>query len=148
VASTPYVLKFYADAHGDEPVLNWLRRLAPRKRRALGVAMFEILQFEGPHVVGTNFGKWIGGGIFEFRLDQDAAQVLQRKGKKATPEDSERSKILLRVFCHAHGQKIVLLFAGYDKAVRPGARHQNEQVQLAKLRLKDWGARQGPARTG
>ena len=97
---------------------------------------------------GPTLARWIGGGIFEFRLDQDAAQVLQRKGKKATPEDAEPSKILLRVFCHAHGQKIVLLLAGYDKAGRPGARHQNEQIQLAKLRLKDWRARQGPARTG
>jgi hypothetical protein len=24
--------------------------------------MFEILQYEGPHVVGTNFGKGLGGG--------------------------------------------------------------------------------------
>ena len=147
MASPPYALEFYADVDGNEPVLDWLRRLAPRKRRAMGVAMFEILQFEGPQVVGTNFGKWIGGGIFEFRLDQDAPQVLRRQGKQARPEDAEPSKILLRVFCHAHGQKIVLLLAGYDKAWRPGARYQNEQIQVAKLRLKDWRARQGSATT-
>jgi DNA-binding XRE family transcriptional regulator len=68
-----YALEFYEDESGNEPVLAWLRQLAPRKRRAIGVAMFEILQHEGPHVVGTNFGKALGGGLFEFRLDQDAA---------------------------------------------------------------------------
>src|SRR5256885_16352822 len=107
VATSRYTLEFFQDEHGGEPVLDWLRRLTPSKRRAIGVAMFEILQYEGPHVVGTNFGKGLGGGIFEFRLDQDAAQVLARKGKRARPEAGE-TKILLRVFCHAHGDRIVL----------------------------------------
>jgi len=137
-----YTLEFYEDEHGDEPVLRWLRELTPRKRRAMGVALYEILQYEGPHVVGTNFGKPIGGGIFEFRLDQDASQILARKGKPARTETSEPAKILLRVFCHAHGDKVVLLLAGYDKGERPSARHQQEQIELAKERLRDWKARQ------
>jgi phage-related protein len=70
VTTPPYTLEFYEDEHGHEPVLDWLRGLTPSKRRAIGVAMFEILQYEGPHVVGTNFGKGLGGGVFEFRLDQ------------------------------------------------------------------------------
>jgi hypothetical protein len=91
--------------------------------------MFEILQYEGPHVVGTNFGKSLGGGIFEFRLDQNAAQVLARKGKQARPEAGETAKILLRVFCHAHGDRIVLLLGGYDKGERPTARHQQAPLR-------------------
>ncbi len=141
--TTPrYKLEFYEDDDGREPVLDWLRGLTPSKRRAIGVAMFEILQYEGPHVVGTNFGKGLGGGIFEFRLDQDAAQVLARKGKKARAEASETAKILLRVFCHAHGDRIVLLLGGYDKGERPSARHQQAQIELAKTRLKAWKIRQ------
>ncbi len=144
MARAPYSLEFFEDENGDEPVLRWLRGLSPRKRRAMGVALFEILQHEGPYVVGTNFGKPIGGGIFEFRLDQDSAEILARKGKRARPEKSEPAKILLRVFCHAHGNKIILLLAGYDKGERPTARHQQEQIQLAKERLKSWKARQTP----
>jgi phage-related protein len=142
VTSPRYTLEFYEDEHGHEPVVDWLRRLTPRKRRAIGVAMFEILQYEGPQVVGTNFGKGLGAGIFEFRLDQDAAQVLARKGKSARPEPAETAKILLRVFCHAHGDLIILLLGGYDKGERPSARHQQAQIELAKSRLKDWKARQ------
>ena len=136
-----YTLEFYEDEQGHEPVLDWLRRLPPRKRRAIGVAMFESLQHEGPHVVGTNFGKGLGG-LFEFRLDQDAAQVLARRGKSARPETALASKILLRVFCHAHGDRIVLLLGGYDKGERPSARHQQSQIELARTRLKAWRARQ------
>jgi putative component of toxin-antitoxin plasmid stabilization module len=142
VTRAPYTLEFYEDDDGDEPVLRWLRGLTPRKRRAMGVALYEILQHEGPNVVGTNFGKPIGGGIFEFRLDQDATEVLARKGKRAKPETSEPAKILLRVFCHAHGNKIVLLLAGYDKGERPSPHHQQEQIEVAKQRLKSWKARQ------
>ena len=80
-----YTLEFYEDEQGHEPVLDWLTRMPPRKRRAIGVAMFEILQHEGPHVVGTNFGKGLGAGVFEFRLDQDAAQVLARSGVEDSP---------------------------------------------------------------
>jgi phage-related protein len=137
-----YTLEFYEDEHGHEPVLDWLRRLTPRKRRAIGVAMFEILQHEGPLVVGTNFGKGLGGGIFEFRLDQDAAQVLARKGKRVRAEAAGPSKILLRVFCHVHGDRIILLVGGYDKGERPSARHQQAQIDLARTRLKAWKARQ------
>ena len=108
----------------------------------MGVALFEILQHEGARVVGTNFGKPIGGGIFEFRLDQDASQILARRGRRARPEDDEPAKILLRVFCHAHGNRIVLLLAGYDKGERPSASHQREQIEIARGRLKDWKVRQ------
>ena len=137
-----YTLEFYEDEEGHQPVLDWLRRLPPRKRRAIGVAMFEILQHEGPHVVGTNFGKGLGGGLFEFRLDQDAAQVLARKGRIARPETADASRILLRVFCHAHGDRIVLLLGGYDKGDRPSTRHQQSQIELSRTRLRDWKARQ------
>jgi phage-related protein len=142
VTTPPYTLEFYDDEHGHEPALDWIRGLTSSKRRAIGVAMFEILQYEGPHVVGTNFGKGLGGGIFEFRLDQDAAQVLSRKGKRAKPEAGEIGNILLRVFCHAHGDRIVLLLGGYDKGERPSPRHQQAQIELAKARLKAWKARQ------
>jgi hypothetical protein len=76
-------------------------------------------------------------------LDQDAAQVLSRKGKRARPEPSETAKILLRVFCHVQGHRIVLLLGGYDKGERPSARHQQAQIELARTRLKDWKARHG-----
>lgn len=60
------------------------------------MAKFEILQYEGPHVVGTNVGKGLGGGIFECRIDQDAAQVRAGKRKTARPEASDNRRYLSR----------------------------------------------------
>jgi hypothetical protein len=135
-------LEFYEDDGGNEPVLEWLRRLSPRKRRAIGVAMFEILQHEGPNVVETRYGRQIGPGIFEFRHDQDAAQILVRTWPPATTESERPERILLRVFCHAYGDRIVLLLAGCDKGKRPSGRYQQDQIELAKARLRSWMRRQ------
>jgi len=55
--------------------------------------------------------------------------------------DRNRGKILLRVFCHAHGDRIILLLGGYDKGERPAPRQQQEQIAVARLRLKAWKAR-------
>jgi len=50
--------------------------------------------------------------------------------------------ILLRVFCHAHGKKVVLLLAAYDKGREPSAKRQNTETKRAKQRLARWKADQ------
>ena len=52
-----FTLAFYKDAQGHEPVLDWLRRLPPRKRRAIGVAMFEILQHDQSEISTLESGQ-------------------------------------------------------------------------------------------
>lgn len=145
----PYTLEWYEEEDGDIPVLRWLREdLTPQKRRAMGTAMNEILQHLGPHVVEGNFGRALGGGLFEFRLDQDVQQILARRKKQARRRDrGDGGKILLRVFCHSHGDKIILLLGGYDKGERPGSRHQQQQIATARERLKAWKARQQVSRS-
>jgi hypothetical protein len=59
--------------------------------------------------------------------------------------DTAQANILLRVFCHAHGQKIVLLLAAYDKGKEPSAKRQNTEIHRAKQRLTRW---KGSQRTG
>ena len=144
MTSQRYTLEWYEDESGEAPVLRWLRAgLSPQKRRALGTAMNEILQDLGPEVVKTNFGKALGQGLFEFRLDQDVGQILARKGKKPKRRDlADGGRILLRVFCHAFGNRIVLLLGGYDKGERPSMPHQQSQIGVARVRLKEWKARQ------
>ena len=140
----PYTLEWYEEEGGEAPVLRWLREeLSAQKKRALGTAMNEILQHLGPDVVETNFGRALGQGLFEFRLDQDVKQILARKGKQPKSRDMAGGEsILLRVFCHAHGDKIILLLGGYDKGERPSRSHQQSQIAIARSRLKAWKERQ------
>src|SRR5262249_35448368 len=113
----PYEVEFYEDDDGREPALAFMRALEPLKRRAIGVAINEVLQHEGPGVAQGNMGRNLGAGLYEFRLDQNAEQILRRKGKAAKTETSE-GKILLRLFFHPHGNKLLLLLCGYDKGER------------------------------
>jgi hypothetical protein len=135
-----YEIDFYEDEHGDTPVLRWLREeLSPRKRRALGTAMRRVLQVLGVGVCGTEFGRQLGHGLFEFRLrGADLAQV----GPASTSADPHEAKVLLRVFCHAHGNRLILLLGGYDKGEDASPRRQNVEIGLARKRLKEWQQRQ------
>ena len=74
-------------------------------------------------------------------VDQDAEQILRRAGKKAKPERDEE-RILLRVFFHPHGKKVVLLLSGYDKGKHTSAPYQNEQIAAARKLLEHWKQRQ------
>ena len=97
MAAPRFTLEFYKDATGRKPVLEWLRNKASvSTRRVVGTALREILQEQGMGVCGTAFGRQLGGGLFEFRL---------REGD-----------LLLRAFCHAFGDKVILLLAAYDKS--------------------------------
>jgi hypothetical protein len=133
-----FTIEFYEDEHGDSPVLRWLRdELTPIQRRAIGVAVREFLQEEGIGVCRSSYGKQLGDGLFEFRLRHDAAEILRSLGKTARPEPSGE-RVLLRVFCHAYGDRIVLLLGGYDKGADPSPKRQQREIANARKRLKDF----------
>lgn len=114
-----YKIEFFEDDSGRKPALEWIRHdLGSRERRALGTAMREILQQQGVQVCGTPFGRQLGGGLFEFRLRE--------------------SELLLRVFCHAHGERVVLLLHGYDKGADSSSKRQSREIAEARRRLARW----------
>lgn len=130
-----YELDFYEDERGDEPVRRWLRdELTLAKRQALGYAMQVVLQRLGVAVCGTEFGKPLGDGLFEFRLRGDLRKQV-RPGEKS-------GRFLFRVFCHAHGDRLILLLAAYDKGEAPSPRRQASEIALARARLREWQRRQ------
>jgi hypothetical protein len=58
------------------------------------------------------------------------------------PADEPRAKaeedIVLRVYCHAFGSKVILLLAGYDKGKAPSEQREQREIRLAETRLKDF----------
>jgi phage-related protein len=134
-----YRIEFYEDGRGNQPVLHWLREeLTAAQRRAIGVAMREVLEEMGVGVCKTEFGRQLGGGLFEFRLRQDAEEVLRRVGKEPRRAEPKGERILLRVFCHAHGDQVILLLGGYDKGRDPKDRRQQREIDMARERLADF----------
>lgn len=129
----PFEIEFYADDLGQMPCLRWIKEdLSPTKRRALGQAMHEVLQLHGVQVVGErSWGRQLGKGLFEFRVD-----------RAVKPDDKVTEKIVLRVFCHAYGDRKTLVLHGYDKGKSPSSRRQQREIETARSRLASWRAAQ------
>ena len=141
-----YELDFFADDEGNKPVLEWIKNdLSFTKRAALGSAMREILQVQGVRVCKTEWGKQLGQSVFEFRLRMVGSQAVSEGWAPETRVDVSE-QILLRVFCHAYGDKIVLLLAGYDKGEEPSSKRQQRELALARQRLKQHKTREAAAR--
>jgi hypothetical protein len=144
MSAPEWEIEFYEEDR-REPVLDFLRDLDQIKKQALAAALSNVLAYEGIGVCRSSWGKWVQGapGIFEFRVRHDAASILSERGLPVPKELKEgSSEILLRVFCHAHGKKVVLLLAGYDKGKEPSSKRQNTEIKRAKQRLTRWKAEQ------
>lgn len=134
----PYTLEFYEDPQtGAEPVLEWMRELEPYLKRATGVALREVLQRLGTEVCKGEWGKPLGEGLFEFRVRHGADEIIRRFTEQ-TPRPEPARKVALRVFFHVHGDKLVLLLGGYDKAADPSDKRQDEEIATARRRLAEY----------
>jgi hypothetical protein len=51
-------------------------------------------------------------------------------------------RVLLRVFVHFYGDKVILLLGGYDKGADPKPRRQQREITLARRMLTQFKARQ------
>ena len=128
----PFELTFYEDEMGNAPAHDWIMEgLSRLKRRALGVAMEEQLEHLGIQVCRSQFGRQLGGGLFEFRLDADVSAVL-------TTDKPPSQPLCVRLFCHAYGSKQIVVLGGYDKGEDPSPRRQAKEIESARARLKAW----------
>ena len=132
-----FAIEFWQDEQGRKPVLDWIKNdLSAEQRAALGKAMQHTLQVLGVGVCATQFGKQLGDGLCEFRLRYRLAELLHRfEGRDPGPRSSPE-EILLRVFFHAHGDRIVLLLHGYDKGADPSPRRQQREIGEARRRVR------------
>lgn len=133
----PYRLDFFENEDGDKPCLRWIKDLTLAKRRAIGVAMEQVLQHQGIAVCDEKaWGKQLGAGLFEFRLMRKRRYETKQKGRKVAKVE----QISLRVFCHAYGERRILLLHGYDKGEDPKGRRQQREIEVARQRLRHWRA--------
>ncbi len=65
-----YVIEFYETLHGDKPVLPWIKEdLSVRQRRALGYAVYRLLQRYGVGVCDAELGRQQGADRDSPRLE-------------------------------------------------------------------------------
>jgi hypothetical protein len=136
-----YHLEFYENTGGSMPVLEWLKKLESDdsvKHDAVVYGLQVILAREGAGVCGTDVGKNLGKGRYEFRL-RHTREELQAKAEPHKARASlspEPVKVLIRLFFAVYGDKIELLLGGYDKAADGSRTRQNSESGQARARLR------------
>jgi hypothetical protein len=133
---------FEAD-DGTIPFERFVNDLSNFKVDAVTVAIDKILTVQGIGLVRTEWLKALGDGLHEFRIRHTATEAARLfGGEDVTPPAGPTEKVLLRVFVHFHGQKIILLLGGYDKGEDPKERRQQREIQTARRLLTQFRERQ------
>ena len=124
-------------------MLEWLRRLPEAKRAAwLAFVDFALVPM-GKDIAQSGYVKPLGQGLFELRVDHDAAELASVFGADLTARPdlgagAPVEGILLRVFCTFYGERVVLLLSGLDKGSDPKA--QPRAIRAARKLLGEWQA--------
>jgi len=118
---------------------RWLDRLSPVKFAALQAAITHRLEVEGIGLLGTEWLKPLGSGLFEFRVRHSAAEIERMfAGRTSIGSSGHREAILLRVFVAFVGGRVCLLFAGYDKGRDPSRKQQQKEIERARRLKRQW----------
>jgi hypothetical protein len=134
----PWEVEFFEDDAGHQPAREFLISLELAKRMALIAAIEAILTPRGLDVCSTEYGRHLGKGLFEFRIRHDEATIRAKTDGASPKRGPRRGDVLLRLFCHAYGEKIVLLLGGYDKGEDPSGRRQSREIERARRRLRSF----------
>lgn len=108
---------------------------------ALDAAIQRVLLVRGLELVRTEWLRPLGGGLHEFRLRHTRAEVERMFGDGTRSTDSPRERVLLRVFVHFYGDRVVLLLGGFDKGRFPGRKRQDREIARARRSLAQFKAR-------
>ncbi len=125
---------FEAD-DGSVPFAVFAEDLSDFKFVALDAALERVLAVRGLDLARTEWLKPLGDGLHEFRIRHDAKEIAHMFGGDPPDVTAPVEKVLLRVFVHFYGEKVVLLLGGYDKGEDPKERRQQREIAAARKLL-------------
>jgi len=120
---------------GDDFV-RFMRKLPEYERDVVDAAIHLVLAVEGIAICDTEWGKALGGGLYEFRVRRSLATILSSAG--IADANRARRAVLVRVFCAFSGNKVIILLGGYDKLRDPSAKRQQREIAAARAALSAW----------
>jgi len=131
-----WTLTYLELSDGSSPYATFLKRLNPYQRVVVTTAVETILATEGTAVCRTEWGKSLGGGLYEFRIRRSLRTIAGQTGASLPPEISADRPVLLRVFFTVRAGRVIVLLGGFDKQRRTSASWQDKQIRRARALLK------------
>lgn len=135
---TSWTVEFYEDSNGKRPVETWMSGLSRDEYAALRAAIVHVLEAQGLALASTPWLTALGKGLYEFRVRHDAATIESMYSESGASTSRAPGKILLRVFVHFYGDRIILMLDGYNKGKDSSATRQNREIQQAHKVLRAW----------
>lgn len=108
------------------------------EQTVLVAAIEHVLARHGIDICSGEWGKPLGDGLYEFRVRRSLQAILSEAGIDAPEVPGADRGVLLRVFCTFHGDKIVLLYRGYDKKRDPSEKRQQREIAKARKLHDAW----------
>lgn len=142
-----WTLEVFEADDGSVPYKQFIEKLSDFKFAALDAAMVRVLAARGLDLVRTEWLKALGEGLHEFRVRHTAEEIAHMFGGEVGAEARAPEAVLLRVFVHFHGAKVILLLGGYDKGGDPSERRQQREIREARRLLTQFKERQRRDRT-
>jgi len=128
---------FEAD-DGTVPFERFIEDLSDFKFVALDAAIRHVLAVRGIGLMHTEWLRALGRGLHEFRVRHDGDEIARMFSTEARPPAAPPEKVLLRVFVHFYGDRIVLLLGGYDKGRYPQKKRQQREIARARKSLRQF----------
>jgi putative component of toxin-antitoxin plasmid stabilization module len=141
VSGGAWQLEVYETEDGRQPFTAWVEKLSETKFVSLDAALRLVLGERGLDLARTEWLKALGEGLHEFRVRHDEDEI-KRMFADEEALARPRERILLRVFVHFHGDRVILLLGGYDNGRDPSDRKQQRQIARARKNLAEWRLRQ------
>ncbi len=139
----PWTVDLWADGQtGRCPFEAWFGKLDEYEQAVVDAVIERILTPLGIDVCDTEWGKTLGGGLYEVRIRRtlSAIRTWGAPAGDAAPAATGERAVLLRLFVTFHGNRVVLLFQGYDKGKDPSDRRQAKEIKTARRHLRAWDA--------
>ncbi len=133
-----WTAELFEDAAGSRPIEGWFSSLSEQQWAALRAAIKHKLEPEGLGLARTPWLTPLKGGLYEFRVRHSAHDILSMYAAAGEPPPRTPEKILLRLFVHFYGTRVVLLLHGYDKGADDSQRRQQKEIREARKRLAAW----------
>jgi putative component of toxin-antitoxin plasmid stabilization module len=136
---TPWTLEVFSTDEGREPFSAFADQLRDVAFAALDAALEHVLGLRGIDLAGTEWLKPLGQGLHEFRVRHSSLEIAHMfAGESSDHIPKSGESVLLRVFVHFHGRRIILLLSGYDKGADPSGRRQQREIAAARKYLTAW----------
>lgn len=136
-----WTVEVWEDANGHSPFKKWFDKLNHYEQAVVDAVIKTILIPQGMDICETEWGKALKGGLYEIRVRRSLSTLVNLGKPEEEWEDLTSwadKTVLVRIFCTFHGNKIVLLFQGYDKGKDPSEKRQQREISKARKYLRAW----------